>query len=210
MTAPHTTNPSHPARWQNASPDQRRDIITDTALSLLDQHGHDAVTIRAVANELGVGAMTLYTYIKDKHDLQREMVREGFKMLNTGCAEQSTHESQKSWRGGARAYLQFAIDHPNLYKLMFDHFIVEDDHDLLHGGFQHLFDKVKERMQAGQCGQQPAHKSLDCEARARAGRFWIALHGLATLAIAGRLVVLEGNLEQLLDDLLLHVAPDVT
>lgn len=193
-------------KWRNADHDQRRALITDTALKLLDKKDLDAVTMRAVAEKLGVGAMTLYTYVDGKHDLHREMVRRGFNMLNHGCAENSTLESGGGWRGGARAYLNFAINNPKLYKLMFDHFMADDDQDLLHGGFQHLFDKVKERM----CTQSHTPKQLDREARARAGRFWIALHGLATLAIAGRLCVLEGGLDHLLDDLLKHVAPDVT
>jgi len=193
-------------RWRQAGPDQRRAILTETALKLLAKKGPDAVTMRAVAQKLGIGAMTLYTYVESKHGLHREMVHRGFQMLNCSCAENSTLESEQSWRGGARAYLRFALDHPNLYKLMFDHFMADDDHDLMHGGFQHLFDRVKERMAC----EHDDDKELDREARARAGRFWIALHGLATLAIAGRLIVLEGGLDELLDDLLKHVAPDVS
>lgn len=193
-------------KWRRADHDQRRALITDTALKLLDKKDLDAVTMRAVADRLGVGAMTLYTYVDGKHGLHREMVRRGFNMLNTGCAENSTLDQAEGWRGGARAYLNFAINNPKLYKLMFDHFMADDDQDLLHGGFQHLFDKVKNRLHCDGC----AHDDLDRQARARAGRFWIALHGLATLAIAGRLCVLEGGLDHLLDDLLKHVAPDVS
>lgn len=191
--------------WHQADRDKRRGIITDTALKLLHHKSLEAVTMRAVAEKLGIGAMTLYTYIEGKHGLHREMVRRGFELLNQGCAKCSTLEGSESWRGGARAYLRFAMDNPNLYKLMFDHFMAEEDKDLLHGGFQHLFDKVRERLRA----DHHAKDDLDRAARASAGRFWIALHGLATLAIAGRLVVLEGGLEHLLDDLLAHVAPDV-
>ncbi|GAB4195947.1 MAG: TetR/AcrR family transcriptional regulator [Phycisphaeraceae bacterium] len=192
-------------RWREADVDERRQIITEIALDLLQRKGIETVTMRTVAQALGIGAMTLYTYVEGKQGLQREMVRRGFEMLNQSCAEAFTLHTDEGWRGGARAYLRFAIENPNLYKLMFDQFMAEDDKDLLHGGFQHLFDKVKERMG---CSQQD-DPALDREARAKAGRFWIALHGLATLAIAGRLVVLEGGLDDLLDDLLRHVAPDV-
>lgn len=179
-------------------------MITQTALKLLHRKGLEAVTMRAVADTLGVGAMTLYTYVDSKQGLHREMVRRGFEMLNRGCAERSTLGTAERWRGGGMAYLRFALDNPNLYKLMFDQFMAEDDADLLHGGFQHLFDKVRDRIACS----KPQIEDLDRAARASAGRFWIALHGLATLAIAGRLVVLEGSLDHLLDDLLEHVAPD--
>lgn len=191
--------------WQQAGRDQRRELITNTALKLLHNKGLTAVTMRAVADQLGIGAMTLYTYVKGKYGLHREMVAQGFELLNTGCSENSTLGTSEGWRGGARAYLRFALDNPNLYKLMFDHFMADDDDDLLHGGFQHLFDKVKERLEC----EANQKEDLDRAARASAGRFWIALHGLATLAIAGRLAILEGGLDDLLDDLLKHVAPDV-
>ena len=192
-------------RWQQASRDHRRELITETALKLLHKKSLDAVTMRAVAEQLGIGAMTLYTYVNGKHGLHREMVRRGFQLLHSGCDANSTLEPQGSWRGGARAYLNFALENPKLYKLMFDHFMAEEDHDLLHGGFQNLFDKVRSRMQV----QDDEVEDLDRAARASAGRFWIALHGLAMLSIAGRLSVLEGGLEDLLDDLLQHVAPSV-
>jgi AcrR family transcriptional regulator len=207
MSKPHTTaSPENNRHWPQASHDQRRALITNAALKLLHRKCLEAVTMRAVAEELGVGAMTLYTYVKGKHGLHREMVRQGFELLNLSCAENSTLDTSGGWRGGAQAYLRFALDNPNLYKLMFDHFMADDDDELMKGGFQHLFDKVIERLPRDGCEDK---EDLDRAARASAGRFWIALHGLATLAIAGRLVILEGGLDELLDDLLKHVAPDV-
>ncbi len=211
MPKPNNTAQSENRRWQQASRDQRRDLITDAALKLLHKKGLNAVTMRAVAEQLGIGAMTLYTYVNGKSGLHREMVRRGFQLLHTGCDANSTLDTtdpdspRKCWRGGARAYLNFALENPNLYKLMFDQFMAAEDHDLLHGGFQNLFDKVRSRMHDS--ADPPI--DLDRAARASAGRFWIALHGLAMISIAGRLGVLEGGLEELLDDLIEHVAPPV-
>ncbi len=147
--------------------------------------------------------MTLYTYVDGQRGLHRAMVRRGFEMLGEHCCQASTLVTDHSWRGGARAYVSFAVENPNLYKLMFDVPMQSDDEDLLHGGFQPLLDRVIEQLSTrGHTGKQ-----LEREARAAAGRYWIGLHGLATLAIAGRLVVLEGDLDHLLDDLLERVAP---
>ncbi len=204
MATESPTRPPRPAElWRQADAAERRRLIVDTALRLLDRHGPEAVTMRRVASRLGVGAMTLYTYIDGQHHLRREMVRRGFEMLNHACNENSTLGTPEGWRGGSRAYLRFAMDHPNLYKLMFDHPLSAGDEDLLQGGFQHLLDKVRLRLeQRGLTG-----RALDRATRASAGRFWIALHGLASLAIAGRLIVLEGDVDQILDDLLPRVAP---
>lgn len=46
-----------------------RDLILDSALRLLDGKGTDAFTMRALASELNVGAMALYTYFRGKDEL---------------------------------------------------------------------------------------------------------------------------------------------
>lgn len=201
-------------RWRSADHRQRRELILGVALDLLRRRGLEAVTMRNVARRLGVGAMTLYTYINGQDELRRAMARRGFEMLHHGCEAASTLDNHKTatpghheaWRGGARHYLQFALDNPNLYHLMFSVHPAEGgaDDSILMGGLQHLINKVE---------QHTNNRSLDprerqLHVRANAGRFWIALHGLASLAIAGRLSVLGGDIEQLLDDLLERVAPD--
>ncbi|MFW6060255.1 MAG: TetR/AcrR family transcriptional regulator [Phycisphaeraceae bacterium] len=207
----HKPSTSSPAQgcaaeaWTQADHAARRAMIVDTALALLHEDDLKAVTMRRVAERLGVGAMTLYTYIDGQHELYREMVRRGFEMLHENCVASSTLGTPEGWRGGARAYIQFALTHPNLYKLMFDTPDAEGEGevDLLRGGFEPLLEKVREHLAAeGLSGE-----TLNRRARAAAGRYWIALHGLATLAIAGRLVVLEGDVDQILDDMLPRIAP---
>ncbi|MFP4224450.1 MAG: TetR/AcrR family transcriptional regulator [Phycisphaeraceae bacterium] len=200
-TRSHTADVRLEQQWRQADFDRRREMIIDVALRLLHQRGRKAVAMRRVAARLGVGTMTLYTYVDSQRTLHREMVRRGFDMLNQRGRASSTLGTPAGWRGGARAYLDFALEHPNLYKLMFDTPLPEDDLDMLQGGFQTLLDRVREvRSQQG----EPASET---EINRAAGRFWIALHGLASLAIAGRLSVLEGDLDDLLDDLLVRIAP---
>jgi len=159
--------------------------------------------MRRVAGRLGIGAMTLYTYFDSQEALWRAMVRRGFEMLRERCDSASTLHTSAGWRGGARSYLQFALDNPNLYKLMFDTPMAADDSDLLEGGFEALLDKVRHRF--AEQGLDAAE--LERSARRAAGRYWIALHGLAMLAIAGRLGVLGDDIDTLLDDLLPRIAP---
>lgn len=191
-------------RWAQADADARTALITDAALRLLDRRGLDAVTMRRVAADLGVGTMTLYTYVDGQSALRRRMVERGFALLDASCRSASTVDQTGDWSGGARAYLRFASEHPNLYALMFQVPLGGDEHDLLEGGFRPLLDRVRDRL--ARRGVRGA--ALDRQARAAAGRYWIALHGLATLANAGRLAVLQGDLDTLLQDLLRHVAPD--
>lgn len=59
--------------WARERPRRRpalsRDIIVDTAVTIADAEGLEAVSIRRVASELAVRPMSLYTYIDRKEDL---------------------------------------------------------------------------------------------------------------------------------------------
>jgi AcrR family transcriptional regulator len=46
-----------------------RELIADTALRLADAEGVEALTMRRLAGELGIGTMTLYGYFRDKGEL---------------------------------------------------------------------------------------------------------------------------------------------
>lgn len=60
-----------PATVSRHGPRQRLsiDVVVDTAIRLADTHGLDALTMRQVADTLGVAPMTLYTYVPSKAEL---------------------------------------------------------------------------------------------------------------------------------------------
>jgi AcrR family transcriptional regulator len=58
------TTADHPRR-----PGLSRDLITDVALALADASGVESLSMRALAKELGVEAMSLYNHIRNKDDL---------------------------------------------------------------------------------------------------------------------------------------------
>ncbi|MCC7203890.1 MAG: TetR/AcrR family transcriptional regulator [Phycisphaeraceae bacterium] len=202
---PRKSRSASSRRWEQTPPDQRQRLIVDVALDLLTRKGLEAVTIRRVAQRLGVGAMTLYTYIPGQSGLRAAMIQRGFEMLHQGCAEASTLDTPQGWLGGARSYIRFALSHPNLYRLMFDVPVAPDDAEsqMLRGGFQGLLDKVRERLNHDDIPPD----QIDRTVRLHAGRFWIALHGIASLAIAGRLHVLGSDVEAILTEVIERLAP---
>ncbi len=50
------------------------DRIAAAALAVLDRDGLAALSMRAVAQELGVGVMSLYRYVADREQLERQIV----------------------------------------------------------------------------------------------------------------------------------------
>jgi AcrR family transcriptional regulator len=92
-----------------------RDRIVDAALGIMDREGLEAVTMRRVAREVGVEAMSLYHYVIDKDDL-----------LDGVCARVMTdfripERDDRPWtdraRHGAREWRRVLKSHPNVIAL---------------------------------------------------------------------------------------------
>lgn len=200
------------AQWRESDHDHRKALILDAARSLLEAEGPEGMTMRRVAGRLGIGAMTLYTYVEGQDGLRRELVRQGFEALSHGCenaCEQAAAENKTlphPWWPGARHYVRFAMEQPALFRLMFDTSLRDGDEELLRGGFQPLLDRVRDALAQH---EELDGETLSREARRVAGRYWIGIHGLAMLATTGRLRVLEGSVDDLLLDLLPCVGPTV-
>ncbi len=78
MPADSSAAPGRPepgtARRRGPRPRHTRRQVIEAAISIADEQGLDAVTIRAVATRLGAGAMSLYSYVPDKQALVYDMV----------------------------------------------------------------------------------------------------------------------------------------
>lgn len=60
---------TRPRRRPAAEEPLDRELIADAALELVDRDGLDALTMRRLAAELGIGTMTIYGYFRDKEEL---------------------------------------------------------------------------------------------------------------------------------------------
>ncbi|MGV9669271.1 TetR/AcrR family transcriptional regulator [Gordonia sp. NPDC003504] len=60
----------------------RRTEIVDAAIRILERDGVDALSMRALASDLGVGPMTLYYYVPNKAALLSLVVAETGNRIN--------------------------------------------------------------------------------------------------------------------------------
>lgn len=76
-----------------------RDAILATALDLVRRDGFDALTLRALAAALGVGAMSLYTYFRGRDELVAALLGELIETIPSppGAAD------QPDWRDDLRS-----------------------------------------------------------------------------------------------------------
>ncbi|MFD0330344.1 TetR/AcrR family transcriptional regulator [Streptacidiphilus monticola] len=87
------------------------DRIVESAVALADTEGVDAVSMRRVASELGVGTMSLYRYVETKDDLLDLMTDQVM-----GEALTTPDDPALGWRFRLRAlalrYRQVMLRHP--------------------------------------------------------------------------------------------------
>jgi AcrR family transcriptional regulator len=150
------------------------DRLVLCALDLL-RAGEGEVSLRAVARAAQVSAMAPYRHFADKSALMAAVALRGFAMLDADAADADAVEDggEALVRQGV-AYIDFARRHPALFRLMFaDGAGRMLSPEQCHGAYDRMAARVAalapERAEAG---------TLAC---------WGLVHGLATLALDGRL-----------------------
>jgi len=162
-----------------------RERLCEAAERLFAERGPDAVTMRQLAAELGVSPMTPYRYFQDKEDILAAVRTNGFNRFADALENAFASVEGAKARGAAvgQAYVDFAFEHPQTYKLMFDlnqpH---ETDYpDLVaaaHRAHTTQTAYVKELIAAG---------VLAGDADEIGRMFWAATHGAVGLELAGKL-----------------------
>lgn len=146
----------------------RRDEMVAIARRLLEDRGWDAVTMKAIADEMGIKAPSLYKHIDGKHELEIAIIVDGFTEQAAAFEDAVAAGSEPVAAIGA-TYRSFARANPHLYRLMTDRPLprVELPEGLEARAAAPLIDAV----------------GGDTD-RARA--VWAFAHGMVTLELAGR------------------------
>jgi AcrR family transcriptional regulator len=162
----------------------RGDILAGAA-ELLEQTGsEEAVTLRAVARQVGISAPSIYAHFADREAIVAAIVDAAFSDFNAAirAAGDATIAAGAGplarLRAGCAAYLEFAAERPNRYKLLFERRDLIDDGSecipqIRLEGFELLVASVQACVDAGLSDSDDAGRD--------ATAIWVALHGFATL-----------------------------
>ena len=91
-----------------------RDRVVEAALQVMDTEGLDAVTMRRVARELGVEAMSLYNHVHDKEDLLDGVVEQ---VLGQFRFAEDSGDWVENGRAAAREWRRVLNEHPHVITL---------------------------------------------------------------------------------------------
>ena len=87
-----------------------RERIRDVALELIDEHGLSALSMRRLADALGVQAASLYTHYATKDDVLDAVANKLIADVDTSGFEQGWRQGLLTW---ARSYHAALTAHPN-------------------------------------------------------------------------------------------------
>ncbi len=160
-----------------------RDRLCDAAERLFAEHGPDAVTMRQLAAEVGVSPMTPYGYFKDKDAILAAVRARAFarhaQALEVAFEAAPPNDPEARSEAVGRAYVRFALEHPEAYKLMFDTKQPNADH------YPELV-AASERSRATMT-RHLSGTALKGDPQRVGHLFWAALHGPLMLHFAGML-----------------------
>ena len=159
--------------------------LTRAALALVAEKGPKGFTLTEAARRAGVSAAAPYRHFADKAQLLAAVAEEGFIQLHEALSAAGDAASDPRNRviDIGRAYVRWAVTHPDYYQAMFGAETVKREHPglLIAGGqaFGDLLDAITSYLESGMMqGQDPLEI---------AGPGWSLVHGVASLAIGGDL-----------------------
>jgi AcrR family transcriptional regulator len=185
------------ARVSGRSTKLSRDVIVNAALTFLDREGWDALTINALAAQLGTKGPSLYNHVSSLDDLRRSVrkrvVGDIIEMLGTVGQGRTRDDAVLVMAG---AYRSYAHHHPGRYSAF--------TRMPLAGGDDPEFTAVA-RAAAEPVIAVLASYGLDGEdAFYAALEFWAALHGFVLLEMTG---VMDGiDVDTVFSDMVLRLA----
>ncbi|MGD1171059.1 TetR/AcrR family transcriptional regulator [Mycobacterium seoulense] len=159
--------------------------LTSAALSLVAEKGPKGFTLTEAARRAGVSAAAPYRHFADKAALLATVAEQGFRDLHaemTAAVDVASDPKSRVVELG-RAYVHWAIAHPDHYRVMFGAELSKADHpDLAVAGEQAFGDLLDAIVTCQEAGIAGGH-----DPRELAAPLWSLVHGVASLAIGGEL-----------------------
>jgi AcrR family transcriptional regulator len=154
-----------------------RDSIVNAALTFLDREGWDALTINALANQLGTKGPSLYNHVQSLDDLRRtvrmRVVGDIIDMLNTVGQGRTRDDAVTAM---ASAYRSYAHHHPGRYSAFTRMPLGGDDPEFTGATRAAAAPVISVLGSYGLDGENAFYAALE---------FWSAMHGFVLLEMTG-------------------------
>jgi AcrR family transcriptional regulator len=173
-----------------------REQLCAAASRLFAQRGTDGVTMRALAEIMGISPMKPYHYFHDKEEILAAAMERAFNRFGNALEAADDPQAPLEERAAARrrAYVSFALAEPDCYRVMFE---LPHPNTAKYPGLQAAMARARAITRRG-VDAQIASGLLQGDPAVLGNVFWCALHGAVSVYIAGKLDSRE-QLEAIID-----------
>ena len=171
---------------------EMRATILSAALKLFSDEGYDNVTMRKIADDIEYSVGTIYLYYKDRDEIFFELHKQGFEeFYKRQLAVQDIKNPLQRLTEHGLAYIQFALDQPMYYDLMFISRIpaktIKIQNEWKSGN--RTYDILK--LNISQAKAAGYFKNIDIEVAAFS--LWSFVHGISSLFIRDRMMMVPSE-----------------
>ena len=176
--------PVRSARKAKGDGHLRRAEILHAAEAIFVRDGHAGATIRKIADEVGVSSTALYMHFRDKDQILKEICETAIATMLANNTEISRRpiDAVSRVRMMLQAYMDFGLENPNAYRLVFCDPVDEDAQgrsgltvDLGAQTYERFRSVVAELAQEGRLRYGDAETATQM--------LWMGCHGLVALRI---------------------------
>jgi len=164
-----------------------KNALIQAGIEILAKEGVSGLSLRKVASRAGVSHSAPYSHFKDKQSLIAAITTESFRQLYEELREAIapfSSDPKKQLTAGALAYAQFALDHTDMFKIMFSGVLEkEKDYPAYVEATRQTFGQVVQVIQA--C--QDAGVLRPAPPEVMAVSVWGQVHGIVSLALEGQI-----------------------
>jgi len=156
-----------------------KEALLQAALAAIKKNGEVNFTLRELARVVNVTPMAAYRHFTSKHEILLELAKTGFVKLSEAF-ETSLQKDPLNLAALGRAYIQFALDNPNYFRVMFHPDVcVSSKHQEPQHEERKAFEILMNCVQQNQ--MQGRFTTTSTEVLAISA--WSTVHGLASLLV---------------------------
>ncbi|HEY6100917.1 MAG TPA: TetR/AcrR family transcriptional regulator, partial [Anaeromyxobacter sp.] len=193
MQTRSATLPEPPSRARYHHGDLPKALL-EASLALVAEHGVEAFSLREAARAVGVSPAAAYRHFEDKDALLAALAHDAFgrlaQLMERAISRVPGEPGMRAHSVAAfvavgQAYVEFAVQHPSHFRVMFGPWCAHEERPLAPGtaGARDAYTILVDSLDA-----LVASGAVRAEARAGAEVVaWASVHGLASLIVEGTL-----------------------